>query len=280
MINLSYIIPFYQGQDTIQYMLESIYRIDLSLDEFEVIVVDDCSPIPAETVLANSRETWPNLKIVRHQQNKRQGGAKNTGIRQAKGEYIAFADQDDIVISSNVKEALFIGIQAHADMVSCHFQIKSAIDVTTRGVGTQNLEVSGTEFCEKLFDSSVSLAPWSYLYRRDFLINVNHPYTENVLMEDSDWVAWHLIHVKSICVFPKCIYEWRMNEESITHSYHYTHKIDFLKMGCRKIKDSSKYGYLSESFSNVMKSDGYYNIIGVTQTLWRVDNYFITLINH
>ena len=48
---LSYIIPFYNGQDTIRRALESIYAIDVEERNFEVIVVDDYSPQPAEEAL-------------------------------------------------------------------------------------------------------------------------------------------------------------------------------------------------------------------------------------
>ena len=86
---LSYIIPYYNGQDTIKRQLDSIYSIPFDEDKLEVIVVDDCSPLPAEMVLNPIKDLYQGLKIVRHQYNLRQGGAKNTGIRISKGNYIA-----------------------------------------------------------------------------------------------------------------------------------------------------------------------------------------------
>ena len=100
-IKLSIIIPYYNGQDTILNCMDSILAMDIPQNEYEIIIVDDCSPIPAKTVLADYMAKFSNIQIVRHNVNKRQGGAKNTGISYAKGQYIAFADQDDVIINNN-----------------------------------------------------------------------------------------------------------------------------------------------------------------------------------
>ncbi len=93
-LKISYIVPFCNGQDSILNSLNSIYDIGLPEEEFEVIVVDDRSPISAESAIEDFVSQHNNIRVVRHNVNKRQGGAKNTGIRLAKGQYIAFADQD------------------------------------------------------------------------------------------------------------------------------------------------------------------------------------------
>ena len=79
MIKLSYIIPFYNGQNSILQCLDSILSIDLPQSEYEIIVVDDCSPVPATSILTDYLAKYSNIQVVRHDVNKRQGGAKNTG---------------------------------------------------------------------------------------------------------------------------------------------------------------------------------------------------------
>lgn len=274
-ILLSYIIPFYNGEDSILRSLDSIYAIGLPIEDYEVIIIDDCSPTRAKDVLQEYVQTHPNLQIIRHAYNKRQGGAKNTGIRAAKGEYIAFADQDDEVVSANVIKALRFAIDNKVDMLACHYYIKKE-DGTMREDGIQTGEgkiMSGKEFCENHFVTGYNLAPWANLYRREFLLEINHPYEENVVMEDSDWIAWHWIHAEIVGVWNSPIYTWVMNPDSITHSTHYIHKADWIKFGYRKIRDANLYVSLSPIFSNIMKLDGKENIRGGFMKLWKTDNY-------
>ncbi len=277
MLKISYIVPFYNGQDCIQNCLNSIYAIGLPEYEFEVIVVDDKSPVAAENVLSNFVSQHSNIRIIRHDVNKRQGGAKNTGIRFAKGQYIAFADQDDTIIPSNTHEALFFALQNDVDMLACQYDIlKEDGQVRHDGISKgDGMIVTGKEFCENYFMTGYNLAPWANLYKREFLLRINHPYEENVVMEDSDWIAWHWIHAEKVGIFNKPIYTWIMNPSSITHSMHYINRADWVKYGYRKVRDAEIYRPLSSIFADTMTMDGKHNIVGGMKKVWKVDNYIM-----
>lgn len=60
-------------------------------ENVEIVVVDDGSDTPATDVLGDI----PDVTIVRHETNKGANAARNTGIRESNGEYIAFLDDDD-----------------------------------------------------------------------------------------------------------------------------------------------------------------------------------------
>ncbi|MGN0239597.1 MAG: glycosyltransferase family 2 protein [Paludibacteraceae bacterium] len=274
-IKLSYIIPFYNGQDTIYSALNSIYTIDMEEENFEVIVVDDKSPVPASENLETFSSQHSNLRIIHHTQNKRQGGAKNTGIKVAKGEYIAFADQDDIINPLQIRAAYNFASTNQLDMLSCRYSVHYEDDsMKEYGIDSPDgMTVTGKEFCENHFFAGVNLAPWSYLYRREFLLQVSRPFEEHVLMEDADWIAWHLIHANKIGYYKHSIYTWIMNPSSITHSSHFLHKADWIKMGCRKIRDAKLYQNISPVFSDLMTFDGRENIRGGFMRLWKVDCY-------
>lgn len=274
-IVLSYIIPFYQGEDTIDKCLDSIYNIGLCENDFEIIVVDDASPCLASKVLQSYLYVHKNLHIVRHEKNKRQGGAKNTGIRYAQGTYIAFADQDDIVIAKNIHQALSLALETNVSMLACNYVVQYQ-DFSTKEFGLnlgKSMITTGRDFCENYFDGSINLAPWAYLYNRAFLLHTTHPYAENVTMEDADWIAWHLIHAPKIAVCNTAIYCWCMNPLSITHSQCYINRADWIYFGYRKIKDAELYRDISNKFANIMIEDGRYNIIGGMKKVWKVDDY-------
>lgn len=82
---LSIIIPVYNGEGFITKCIDSIYNQGLAPDEFEVICVDDCSTDATPRVLHELAALRPNLTVLRHNVNKRQGGGETqvSGRRKA-----------------------------------------------------------------------------------------------------------------------------------------------------------------------------------------------------
>lgn len=277
MIQISFILPFYNGANTIFTALSSIFAMQMENDDFEVIVIDDCSPTPAKYILQDYSKSKQNVRIIRHKTNKRQGGAKNTGIREANGEYIAFIDQDDAINPDNMQKALVFAMQNDVDILACHYYEQHEDGkLQEYGITTgDRMLLSGKEFCEQYFQTHYNLAPWANLYNRNYLLSIAHPYEENVLMEDSDWIAWHWIHAKKIGIYNKPIYIWKMNPQSITHSLNHLNRADWIKYGYRKIHDAEIYANISPAFSEIMLTDGRYNIIGGMKKIWKVDNYYL-----
>ncbi len=67
--------------------------LDQTFEDFELLIIDDCSPDDTEDTVKSFHD--PRVRYVKHAQNQREGGARNTGMQHAEGEYIAFLDDDD-----------------------------------------------------------------------------------------------------------------------------------------------------------------------------------------
>lgn len=87
---VSVVIPVYNGEKYIEECLESVYQ--QTYRPIEVVVVDDGSTDNSLEVIENS----PGEKKIISQQNKDVSHARNTGVQNASGEFIAFLDQDDL----------------------------------------------------------------------------------------------------------------------------------------------------------------------------------------
>lgn len=272
---LSYIIPLYNGSKTIIRCLDSIYASKISTSEFEVIVVDDCSADDSVLVVKQYALTHPNIHIIQHEENKCQGGAKNTGIKVSQGLFIAFADQDDTIIAENMRDAVEVALQKDVDMLACHYNVQQEDGLVMEfGIDKgDGLLMSGKEFCEQYFQTGRNLAPWANLYKRDFLKKVERPFEEKVVLEDADWIAWHWIHADKVSIFNRPIYTWIMNPLSVTHSQHFVNRADWIKYGYRKISDAQQYRSISILFSDLMVADGRNNISGGMKKVWKVNNY-------
>ena len=91
---VSVIIPAYGHADLIGETLDSV--LAQTFDDYEIIVIDDGSPDDtAGAVEAVSRRSPRPIRYER-QENRGQGGARNVGLKLARGEFVAYLDDDDL----------------------------------------------------------------------------------------------------------------------------------------------------------------------------------------
>ncbi|MEQ9233782.1 glycosyltransferase [Coleofasciculus sp. E2-BRE-01] len=88
----SVIIPSYNRPTQLAACLESLTQLDYPRDRFEVIVVDDGSDSPLDTVVSPFKDSL-NLRLIR-QNNAGPAAARNGAAQQAHGKYLAFTDDD------------------------------------------------------------------------------------------------------------------------------------------------------------------------------------------
>ena len=91
---VSVVVPTYNRPERLVRSLESV--ADQTYESLEIVVVDDASETPAAAVVDPLRDDFPHdLVVVRHDENRGANAARNTGIREASGEFLAFLDDDD-----------------------------------------------------------------------------------------------------------------------------------------------------------------------------------------
>lgn len=88
----SIVIPTYNRPERLASCLQAIARLDYPGDRFEVIVVDDGSKIPLDSVVEPLKDKI-DLKLLR-QENAGPAAARNRGAAEARGEFLAFTDDD------------------------------------------------------------------------------------------------------------------------------------------------------------------------------------------
>jgi len=90
---VSVIIPTYNRAELLPRAIKSV--LEQTYQDFEIIVVDDGSTDNTEEVIKEFQEQDKRIKYIKHDKNKGGSAARNTGIKAARGEYIAFQDSDD-----------------------------------------------------------------------------------------------------------------------------------------------------------------------------------------
>ncbi|WP_406007118.1 glycosyltransferase [Streptomyces sp. NBC_00637] len=93
MPKLSVIVPFYNVR---QYAPDTLTSLRANArDDFEFILVDDCSTDATSEILARAERDLPGAVVVGHERNGGLATARNTGIDTARGDYLTFLDGDD-----------------------------------------------------------------------------------------------------------------------------------------------------------------------------------------
>ncbi|MDK4712327.1 glycosyltransferase family 2 protein [Rhizobium sp. CNPSo 4039] len=96
MASITIVIPFYQKQSGV--LLRALRSISRqTFQDFDILIVDDASPLPAEDELQSlSNEERKRIRVIR-QTNAGPGGARNTGLNSvpAESRFVAFLDSDD-----------------------------------------------------------------------------------------------------------------------------------------------------------------------------------------
>ena len=94
MIKVSVIVPVFNTEKYKEKCLNSL--INQTLQDIEIICVNDGSTDKSADIIKKFANKDSRFKLI-NQENKKQGAARNTGMKIAKGEYIGFVDSDDWV---------------------------------------------------------------------------------------------------------------------------------------------------------------------------------------
>ena len=236
MCDISFIIPIYNGQSTIKRCIDSITRIGLSENQFEIIVVDDCSTDNTLEVLDKLAYTHPNMLVVAQQVNKKPGGARNTGLSKALGEYIMFVDADDEV-GVGLKSALSYVVGTGIDILSCRFQkqrvFNSRFYLASLNVLEKHRTVNGEEYCQKYYRANDHMG--AYLFRSGYLKMMQYPFVEGLIFEDMDWVEYHVYHCDTIQYDDSIVYSNYATPGSILHSINLAKDADIVLFCYRRL---------------------------------------------
>lgn len=218
-MKISIIIPVYNVDRYIRRCIDSVIAQTWRGD-MECILVDDATP---DNSMATARECLKGynggieFRIVVHKENRGLSAARNTGARNASGDYLYFLDSDDAITPDC--------IETLADIALAH----PAVDVVQGNLVVTDeiyrlLDSSLYDFPEYCDDrewisehikSDIPVTAWNKLFRRDFFVGLNLWFKEGILHEDEHWRYIHGDKISSIAFSGKPTYIYYRNPGSI-----------------------------------------------------------------
>jgi glycosyltransferase involved in cell wall biosynthesis len=221
MIRLSIILPIYNVEKYIGECLESIYNQDIPEIEYEVICVNDCSPDNSREIVLQFQQKHKNLILIEHEINLRQGGARDTGLRTARGEYIWFIDPDDYVKENCIKKLLDTMDKNKLDILFFNFlEIWEKEDFHRSEICNFTTEIcEGKDiFKDKDCWWSISGYIWRKIARRDLHFENEIFFYPHFWLEDASFGARCFVEAKRIKYLSEDLYFYRRHSESVTVS--------------------------------------------------------------
>lgn len=150
MPKVSVILPVYNVAQYIEKCIESL--LAQTLTDVEFIFVDDCSPDNSVEIIQKYQD--PRIKVVRHETNKYTAEARNTGIRNATGEYISFVDPDDYIDKDFLLKLYTLAKKNNADIAKGIY-----INIPSGKIANNNSIVNKNRY-------HFHFAMWTAIYRK------------------------------------------------------------------------------------------------------------------
>ncbi|MBR1850492.1 MAG: glycosyltransferase [Bacteroidales bacterium] len=204
---VSVLMPVYRTAPYLREAMDSI--LSQTFADFELIVLNDCSPDSAEQIL----DTYHDQRIVRYlgQQNVGLANVLNTGLDMARGKYIARMDSDDISLPTRL--ALQVAyMEAHPEVDLCSAAMQLFGDRHEIWQRSQDAELVKID---ALFHSPV-LHP-TCVWRRESFERNNLRYRQTMVpAEDYDLWTRALICGLTLTNLPDVLYRYRIHPGQAT----------------------------------------------------------------
>jgi len=180
MIKLSIVVPIYNVEKYISRCITSILNNKFNQGEIEVILVDDDSKDDSILLAKHLINNLKYFKII-SQENKGLGGARNTGLKNALGEYVWFIDSDDEITNNSIDTILkYLSTNNDIYIYNVNY-LPNNPKIKYCSCGFEN--IPGHSIHEYFLLTQV----WRNIYKRDFL-NINQLYfKEKFLHEDGEF---------------------------------------------------------------------------------------------
>ena len=220
MIKISVIVPVYNVENYLRECLESI--INQTLKDIEILCIDDCGNDNSSNILEEYAKKDNRIKIIRHKENKGLGPARNTGIKEARGEYISFIDSDDFISKDFLYNLYNTAKKYNSDIVNT-LNIKFYENNKSRKF-LYTFEKKEFESVWNLNDienfySKQAVVPyvWNKLYKTSFLLENNLYFMDMKFgIEDADFTIRLMAHKPKISFNNTGIYYYRQRKDSLS----------------------------------------------------------------
>ena len=253
-IKVSVIVPVYNLEDYIEKSITSL--TNQTLKEIEIIAVDDGSKDKSPKILDKLAKQYDNLKVI-HKENGGVSIARNVGLKEAKGEYIAFLDGDDYVEETMYEKLYAKALEGNYDIVACD---TNAVYPDEMRLISSNIRDNETPN-ELMIDAYAVI--WNKIYKAELIEGID--FKEGMTFcEDVLFLYMVYSRVKKVGSLNEALHYYLQREGSLTYTYNeklyqlidsLDNIVDFYKKDkkLKKYESEIEYSYVRYLYATFMK---------------------------
>lgn len=224
-MKLSILIAAYNVEAFIEKCVLSCYDETLS-DFYEIIVVNDGSIDETQAVLDKLKTSITNLKVI-YQENAGLGAARNTGIKNAKGEYLWMIDGDDYLTAKAVS-LIFDKIITQEDIYGFNFNIinenKQVIKKYKSNFIKENQ--SASQYYLNHYEDSYT---FQYIFKKNLFLDYGIFFQPKINMQDSEILPKIIFRAKNHVYTDECIYNYVQHKNSFTNTNNTEKRLNYFR---------------------------------------------------
>lgn len=256
-MKLSIIVPVYNmnHDDNLTFALDSL--INQTIDDYEIIAVDDASTDDSFLVLKDYEKRYPEkFKAITYPENKHQGGAKNEGLKVAGGDWIGFMDSDDWITPDYYEKLIKKAEETGADVVGCTYSIVNSHTFEVGQIVKNNTIDQTGSFDEDDKRKKYMLHPGSMvikIYRHSVIKENNLDFPEDIFYEDNFASRVWAAYFKHFELIDEPMYYYYQHDTSTVHTITEKRCLDRMKAMDLMIAEFKERG-LFDKYKDVLEA--------------------------
>ncbi|MBP3766208.1 MAG: glycosyltransferase [Bacilli bacterium] len=215
MPEFSIVVPIYNVEGYLKKCLDSI--LNQTFVDYEIILVNDGSTDQSLSIIKEYMSKYPDIKLI-NQENKGLSEARNSGLKEARGNYVLFVDSDDF-IDKDLLLNLNDSIINNPDLVRFQLRVVSdkTIDINEEAFDSLN----GHDAFKKIIKYRFVENAWAYLYSRKYLIDNGFLFKPNMYHEDYGLIPLAIIKASKVNSISYIGYNYVQRSNSIMSDSNY-----------------------------------------------------------
>ena len=236
MLKISILTPIYGVEKYIEQCARSLF--EQSYASIEYIFVDDCTPDKSIGILQSLLKEYPEraqqVRIIHHDRNRGVGAARQTALMAATGDYLLFADSDDMLPEDAVEKLAGKAVSSHADLIDGGYREWRD---GKAGILQKPFDVSDEKLLKLLVcQNIITNRLWGRIYKRSLIMEHRIFFEEGInYAEDLFWNAQFMFYGKKVNIDDAVYYYRTDNENSYNHNISEKNLLSYFKSTRRLI---------------------------------------------